>query len=64
MKNLEINAVKNQGFNSAKLKEMNNDELQETNGGVAWWVAAGVGAVLADWKEFKKGFMEGTEGLK
>lgn len=45
------------------LVELKSNELQQVNGGIAWWIPVAVGAILADWEEFKKGFSEGTEGF-
>jgi hypothetical protein len=45
------------------MMRMEDRELTETTGGVAWWIPLGAGAavyaIVKDWDDFKQGLVEG-----
>ena len=46
MKNIELNTVDNQGFETVTLTELKESDLKEVNGGLHWIVAGAIGAAI------------------
>jgi hypothetical protein len=51
------------GNRKDNMRRLDDEELAETTGGIAWWIPLGIGVVagviLKDWSDFKDGVKDG-----